>query len=53
MEARPSKITEFFDGTKQMMVPLFQRSYEASIHIWMPSSSASLAPEFELGMFVR
>ncbi len=25
----------------------------ASIHIWMPSSSASLAPEFELGMFVR
>lgn len=28
MEARPCRIVEFFDGTKQMMVPLFQRTYE-------------------------
>lgn len=34
MEARPSKITEFFDGTKQMMVPLFQRSYEWTTKDW-------------------
>lgn len=34
MEARPSKITEFFDGTKQMMVPLFQRSYEWAAKHW-------------------
>ena len=34
MEARPSKITEFFDGTKQMMVPLFQRSYEWTSKDW-------------------
>lgn len=34
MEARPSKITEFFDGTKQMMVPLFQRSYEWTAKDW-------------------
>lgn len=34
MEARPSKITEFFDGTKQMMVPLFQRSYEWATKDW-------------------
>lgn len=34
MEARPSKITEFFDGTKQMMVPLFQRSYEWTDKDW-------------------
>lgn len=34
MEARPSKITEFFDGTKQMMVPLFQRPYEWAAKDW-------------------
>ena len=34
MEARPSKITEFFDGTKQMMVPLFQRSYQWTSKDW-------------------
>lgn len=34
MEARPSKITEFFDGTKQMLVPLFQRSYEWTTKDW-------------------
>jgi hypothetical protein len=28
MEARPCQILEFFNGTKQMMVPLFQRPYE-------------------------
>ena len=34
MEARPSKITEFFDGTKQMLVPLFQRPYEWTAKDW-------------------
>lgn len=32
MEARPCQILEFFNGTKQMLVPLFQRPYE-----WGPS----------------
>lgn len=28
MEARPCQISEFFNGTKQLLVPLFQRPYE-------------------------
>jgi uncharacterized protein with ParB-like and HNH nuclease domain len=28
MEARPCPISEFLNGTKQMLVPLFQRTYE-------------------------
>lgn len=34
MEARPCQIVEFFDGTKQMMVPLFQRPYEWEEKHW-------------------
>lgn len=34
MEARPCQITEFFNGTKQMMVPLFQRAYEWKKDQW-------------------
>jgi hypothetical protein len=34
MEARPCPIIEFFNGTKQMMVPLFQRQYEWSKPNW-------------------
>ncbi|MBK8262776.1 MAG: DUF262 domain-containing protein [Nannocystis sp.] len=34
MEARPCQITEFFNGTKQMLVPLFQRAYEWRIEQW-------------------
>lgn len=34
MEARPCSIVEFFNGTKQMMVPLFQRSYEWNKTNW-------------------
>ena len=34
MDARPSKIMEFFDGTKQMLVPLFQRQYEWRSEEW-------------------
>ncbi|NBC41406.1 DUF262 domain-containing protein [Corallococcus exiguus] len=37
MEARPSQILEFFNGTKQMLVPLFQRPYE-----WGPSEWETL-----------
>lgn len=34
MEARPCQISEFFNGTKQMLVPLFQRSYEWGPREW-------------------
>lgn len=34
MEARPCRIIEFFDGTKQMLVPLFQRPYEWGEEHW-------------------
>lgn len=34
MEARPCRIIEFFDGTKQMLVPLFQRPYEWAEEHW-------------------
>lgn len=34
MEARPCPISEFLNGTKQMLVPLFQRSYEWSSKEW-------------------
>jgi len=34
MEARPCQILEFFNGTKQMLVPLFQRPYEWGNHEW-------------------
>jgi uncharacterized protein with ParB-like and HNH nuclease domain len=34
MEAHPGKILEFFNGTKQMMVPLFQRVYEWDTPNW-------------------
>src|SRR5205814_7101391 len=34
MEARPCQIIEFFNGTKQMMVPLFQRPYEWNKNHW-------------------
>lgn len=34
MEARPCRIIEFFDGTKQMLVPLFQRPYEWGEDHW-------------------
>ncbi len=34
MEARPCPIIEFFNGTKQMLVPLFQRSYEWGPKEW-------------------
>lgn len=34
MEARPCQITEFFNGTKQMLVPLFQRAYEWKTEQW-------------------
>lgn len=34
MEARPCPIAEFFNGTKQMLVPLFQRSYEWGPKEW-------------------
>ena len=37
MEARPCQILEFFNGTKQMLVPLFQRPYE-----WGPSNWETL-----------
>lgn len=34
MEARPCQILEFFDGTKQLLVPLFQRPYEWGTKEW-------------------
>jgi len=34
MEARPSQLFEFFDGTKQLLIPLFQRPYEWSEKEW-------------------
>ncbi len=34
MEARPCQILEFFNGTKQMLVPLFQRPYEWGPREW-------------------
>ena len=34
MEARPCRMIEFFDGTKQMLVPLFQRPYEWDAGSW-------------------
>lgn len=34
MEARPCQISEFFNGTKQMLVPLFQRPYEWNVKEW-------------------
>ena len=34
MEARPCPISEFLNGTKQMLVPLFQRSYEWDVCEW-------------------
>jgi Protein of unknown function DUF262/Protein of unknown function (DUF1524) len=34
MEARPCQILEFFNGTKQMLVPLFQRPYEWETKDW-------------------
>ncbi|WP_424362717.1 DUF262 domain-containing protein [Methylocystis parvus] len=34
MEARPCQILEFFDGTKQLLVPLFQRPYEWGPREW-------------------
>jgi Protein of unknown function DUF262/Protein of unknown function (DUF1524) len=34
MEARPCQILEFFDGTKQLLVPLFQRPYEWGPKEW-------------------
>jgi hypothetical protein len=34
MEARPCQIVEFFNGTKQMLVPLFQRPYEWEAKDW-------------------
>src|ERR1700758_2329753 len=34
MEARPSQMLEFFNGTKQMLVPLFQRPYEWGAREW-------------------
>lgn len=34
MEARPCQILEFFNGTKQMLVPLFQRPYEWGPKEW-------------------
>lgn len=34
MEARPCPILEFFNGTKQMLVPLFQRPYEWGPKEW-------------------
>jgi hypothetical protein len=34
MEARPCQILEFFNGTKQMLVPLFQRPYEWGPEHW-------------------
>jgi hypothetical protein len=34
MEARPCQILDFFNGTKQMLVPLFQRPYEWAPKDW-------------------
>jgi hypothetical protein len=34
MEARPCEILEFFNGTKQMLIPLFQRPYEWATKDW-------------------
>jgi hypothetical protein len=34
MEARPCEILEFFNGTKQMLIPLFQRPYEWAAKDW-------------------
>lgn len=34
MEARPAPILEFFNGTKQLLVPLFQRPYEWGDKEW-------------------
>ncbi len=34
MDARPCQILEFFDGTKQMLVPLFQRPYQWDVKEW-------------------
>lgn len=34
MEARPCPISEFLNGTKQMLVPLFQRPYEWHDREW-------------------
>jgi hypothetical protein len=34
MEARPCQILEFFNGTKQLVVPLFQRPYEWGQKEW-------------------
>lgn len=34
MEASPGQITKFFDGAKQMLVPLFQRPYEWGPKEW-------------------
>lgn len=34
MEARPCQALEFFNGTKQMLVPLFQRPYEWNVKNW-------------------
>lgn len=34
MEARPVQIIEFFNGVRQMMIPLFQRTYEWKEKEW-------------------
>ena len=34
MEARPCPISEFLNGTKQMLIPLFQRPYEWNTQEW-------------------
>jgi uncharacterized protein with ParB-like and HNH nuclease domain len=34
MEARPCPIIEFFNGSKQLLVPLFQRPYEWGPREW-------------------
>ena len=34
MDATPCQITEFFNGTRQMLIPLFQRTYEWKNKHW-------------------
>lgn len=34
MDAQPTQVWDFFNGTKQMLVPLFQRSYEWKEEHW-------------------
>ena len=34
MEARPCAISEFVNGTRQMLIPLFQRPYEWNTQEW-------------------